>query len=168
MLQRILYGLARRYRPWSVLQATLGLGILVSAAILILGVALAVQVNTLPAVDAPEGELASTDALLDGLRTSDRAASRLAAAMRPGLFKSAAPLSDRPMADKTIEKIRSQLKLQCILRIQGQLVAYVNVENRGLKKCRVGDCVEDLFTVVNIKEKSVELKIIEHPTVLSL
>lgn len=126
------------------------------------------QVDIVPAVGAPDAELASTDKLLEGLRTGDRAASRLAAAMRPGLFKSAAPLSDRPMADKTIEKIRSQLRLQCIMRIQGQFVAYVNVENRGLKKCRVGDCVEDLFTVVNIKEKSVELRIIEHPTVLSL
>jgi hypothetical protein len=167
MLKSILCGLTRHYGIWLVFQVALGIGILVSATVLILEATLPVRIDTAPAVGAPEGEFASTDVLSEG-RTGEAAASRLAAAMRPGLFRSATPLGDKPMADKTIEKIRSQLKLQCIIRIQGQPVAYVNVENRGLKKCRVGDCVEDLFTVININEKSVELKIIEHPIILTL
>lgn len=166
MLQSVLRGLTRRYGTWPLLQGVMGIGIVAAATILTLEWALPVRVDT--AAPAPDGELVPTDALLAELQTGEPAAGRMTAALRPGLFRSATPLGDKPMADKTIEKIRSQLKLQCIMCLQGQPVAYVHVENRGLKKCRVGDSVEDLFTVIDIHEKSVELKIIEHPVTLSL
>jgi hypothetical protein len=168
MLKGALRGVTRRYGIWLVVQGTMGLGIVACAALLILEAALPVRVDTAPTAAAPDEAVVSADELFGGLQTSETAAGRIAAALRPGLFKSATPVSDKPMADKTIEKIRSQLKLQCIVRIKGQPVAYVNVENRGLKKCRVGDRVEDLFTVVNINENNIEIEIIEHPITLSL
>ena len=89
-------------------------------------------------------------------------------ALRPGLFKSAAPMRDRPIADKTIERIRSQLSLGCILETEGDLVAYIRVKDLGLKRCKIGDSVEDLFTVLDINEKSIVINIIDHRVTLSL
>ena len=88
--------------------------------------------------------------------------------LRRGLFKSATPLRDRPIADKTIAKIRSQLSLGCILETNGESVAYIRVKDLGLKRCRVGDSVEDLFTVLDIREKSVAISIVDHRVMLSL
>lgn len=89
-------------------------------------------------------------------------------AIRPGLFKSAAPVRDRPIADTAIERIRSQLSLGCILETEGELVAYIRVKDLGLKRCKTGDSVEDLFTVLDIQEKSVVISIIDHRVKLSL
>lgn len=87
---------------------------------------------------------------------------------RTGLFKSAVALQGKPIADKTIERIKSQLKLQCIMTLNGQLVAYINIKEVGLKKCIVGDTVNDLFTVLNINEtkKCVDISIIDHKVTL--
>ena len=88
--------------------------------------------------------------------------------IRRGLFRSAAPVRDVPMADKTIERIRSQLKLQCVMEMNGEPVAYIQVKDLGLKRCRVGDSVEDLFKVLRIQKKSVEIAIVDHSVTLSL
>jgi len=88
--------------------------------------------------------------------------------VRSNLFRSSRSLQDKPMADKTIERIRSQLRLQCILQIDGEPIAYVNVKNMGIKKCRVGESVADLFTVLNIYPKSIEISIVDHRVTLSL
>jgi hypothetical protein len=87
--------------------------------------------------------------------------------VRPGLFKSETPLSDKPMADKTIEKIRSQLKLQCIMDLHGEPVAYVRIKGEGMKRCKIGESVIDLFTVLDIHEKSILISIVGHKTILS-
>ena len=88
--------------------------------------------------------------------------------LRPGLFKPVAPLRDKPMADKTIESIKSRLALQCILPIAGQPVAYINIVGLGLKPCRVGDTVEDLFTVLDIAPNSVQLSVLDHKILLTM
>ena len=87
---------------------------------------------------------------------------------RSGLFKLDTSIRDKPMADKTIEMIRSQLKLQCILELNGEPIAYVHIKDKGLRKCRVGDSVDDLFTVLGINEKSIEISIVGHRQILSL
>jgi hypothetical protein len=87
--------------------------------------------------------------------------------MRPGLFKSENPQHDKPLADKTIERIKSQLKLQCIMDLDGESVAYVKVKGEGMKRCRSGDTVSNLFTVLNINETSVEITIVGHRELLS-
>ena len=168
MVTRTLHALVRRYGIWMMLQAALGAGLLVLALILVLELARPIRASGEPAGTIATGELLSADQLLERLSARETVSNRIAAAMRPGLFKSATPLRDKPMADKTIEKILSQLKLQCVLPINGELVAYVNVERSGLKKCRVGDSVEDLFTVIGIGQRSIEITIVDHPVTLSL
>ena len=87
--------------------------------------------------------------------------------IRPGLFKSETPLSDKPMADKTVERIRSQLELRCIMELNGEPVAYVRIKGKGLKKCGIGETVLDLFTVLDIGEKSILISIVGHKIILS-
>jgi len=93
---------------------------------------------------------------------------KLARVVRPGLFKASGAISDKPMADKTIERIRSQIQLQCIMQIGGERVAYINIKGVGLRKCRVGECIEGLFTVVSINRRSVETTIIGHKVAFTL
>jgi len=168
MLKRLSHRFVQRYGIWLLVQLALGTAVVALTAVVVLHLALPVEVHSAAGTAAVQGGLVSEDELLETLQGHPTAARRIADVMRPGLFKSAAPLRDRPMADKTIEKIRSQLTLQCIMQINGEAVAYVNVQNNGLKKCRVGESVEDLFTVLNINDKSVEISIIEHRTILSL
>ena len=168
MFTRSLHVLVRRYSIWLMVQAALGAGLLILTVVLVLELARPIRVSGEPAGTVATGELLSADQLLERLSARETVSNRIAAAMRAGLFKSATPLRDKPMADKTIEKILSQLKLQCVLPINGELVAYVNVEKSGLKKCRVGDSVEDLFTVIHIGQRSIEITIVDHPVTLSL
>jgi len=95
---------------------------------------------------------------------------REAISYHPGMFKSASGLLDKPLADKTIERIKKQLKLKCVMEMNGQPVAYINILGVGLKKCSVGENVNDLFTVLDINKlnKSVDISIIEHKLTLHL
>lgn len=168
MLQIALNRFIQRVGLWWLLQVILGMGIVTTVTVSILHIALPVHVHGEPAAVTADEDLVSGNELLERLQSPETTGDRLSRVMRPGLFKSATPLRDRPMADKTIERIRSLLKLQCIVEIRGEPVAYVNVQNSGLKKCRVGDSVEDLFTVLGIHEKSVDITIIDHRMTLSL
>ena len=89
---------------------------------------------------------------------------------RPGMFKPATGLRDKPIADKTIDRIRDQLKLQCVMEMNGRPVAYINIQGMGLKKCCIGDNINDLFTVLDINQqnKSVNISIVEHKITLYL
>ncbi|HEX3006985.1 MAG TPA: hypothetical protein VHO90_05155 [Bacteroidales bacterium] len=87
---------------------------------------------------------------------------------RKGLFKPSTPLSDKPIADSTIEKIKSQLQLQCIMALNNEPIAYINITGVGLRKCKVGENFQDLFTVVGINTNSVDVTIIGHKVTLSL
>jgi hypothetical protein len=168
MLKRILEAWLHRCGGWLLVQAGLCLTVLVLTVLTAVEAALPARAGDGPPAAPTEGEAASAANWLHELPAPENAASRVTAALRPGLFKSATPLADKPMADKTIEKILAQLKLRCIVQIKGQPVAYINVENGGLKRCRAGDSVANLFTVVRIHEKSVDLTIVGHPVTLSL
>ena len=89
---------------------------------------------------------------------------------RPGMFRPATGFQDKPLANRTIERIKDQLKLQCVMEMNGQSVAYINIKGVGLKKCCVGDNVNDLFTVLDINKpnKSVDISIVEHRVTLHL
>jgi hypothetical protein len=91
-------------------------------------------------------------------------------AFHSGLFNAATGLQDKPLADKTIERIKDQLKLQCVVEIKGKPVAYIAVKEVGLKKCGVGDSVNDLFTVLDINKqnKTVDISIVDHKISLHL
>lgn len=142
-------------------------GILLLAGALLLQLLLPVRLNLGLDANLPAGELERLS--LRPSPTDTPAIERPASfSLRPGLFKSATAIADKPMADKTVERIRSQLKLQCIMEVNGEPVAYVNIKNVGLKRCRVGESVADLFTVLNIYPKSVEISIVDHRTTLGL
>jgi hypothetical protein len=87
---------------------------------------------------------------------------------RKGLFKPSTPLRDKPIADSTIEKIKSQLKLQCIMIMNKEPIAYINIKGVGLRKCKVGDNIHDIFTLVGINKNNVEITIIGHKVILGL
>lgn len=89
---------------------------------------------------------------------------------RPGMFQPATDLADKPLANKTIERIKDQLKLQCVMEMNGQTVAYINIQGVGLRKCTIGENVNDLFTVLDINKqnKSVDISIVEHRVTLHL
>jgi hypothetical protein len=120
------------------------------------------QANTLSGAVASE----SISILLDENKNKNREA----VAYRPGMFKPATGISDKPIADKTIERIKDQLKLQCVMELNGRDTAYINIQGVGLKKCCVGESVNDLFTVMNINKqsKSVEISIVGHKVTLHL
>ena len=95
-------------------------------------------------------------------------AERVAGVFRRGFFKPATPIADKPMADGTIERICSQLKLQCVVELGGEATAYIYVKGAGLKKCQAGDSVGEMFTVLEVKSGSVDLSVLEHKVTLSL
>ena len=105
---------------------------------------------------------------LEIIQTEESEPQELIRVIRPNLFKASKGLSDKPMADKTIERIKSSLKLQCIMEMNGRAVAYINIDGVGLKQCKAGDAVENLFTVLNINERSVEIAIVDHKVILEL
>lgn len=123
-----------------------------------------------PGADAPGpiGAAVAGASSFDPNRGGSVDQTAILSAMRRGLFKSASPTRDRPIADKTIERIQSQLLLGCVLEMEGESVAYIRVKDLGLKRCKVGDSVADLFTVLDIREKSVVISIIDHRVTLSL
>ena len=88
--------------------------------------------------------------------------------IRAGLFKSAVAIQGKPLADKTIDRIKSELKLQCVMTLNDQLVAYIHIKGGGLKKCVVGDTVNDMFTVIDIDKtkKCVVISVIDHKVTL--
>ena len=98
---------------------------------------------------------------------SDDGKLKISEVYRAGLFKSGGTVSSRPLADKTVERIKSKLRLQCVMKMGGELVAYIHIEGLGLKKCRVGDSVEDMFSVLDISKGRVEISIIGHKVSLS-
>jgi hypothetical protein len=138
------------------------------AVVFVLELAVPVQIDTQsvytstdPLVKPISPDVTDLDALRAGF-------SELTTITRSDLFKSATVLADKPMAEKTVERIKSQLKLQCIMRIKGQAVAYINIKGTGLKRCQIGERIEDLFTVIDIGDKAVETTIIGHKVTLSL
>ena len=107
----------------------------------------------------------SLSELLPAASNDDANLSRV---IREGLFKTATPLRNKPMADKTIEKIKSKLKLQCIMQMNQESVAYINISGVGLKQCRLGQSISNLFTVLAIYNDNVEISIVDHKVILRM
>lgn len=160
-----------RYGLWRTTQG------LLASCVSILLITIIVQVLiplSLPDPDnkAIVSELRATEnipQLLDN-KNNDKQAKDERIAYRAGLFKAASGLQDKPLANKTIERIKNQLKLQCVMEMNGQPVAYINIQGVGLKKCCIGNSVNDLFTVLNINKqnKSVDISIVDHKVTLTL
>ena len=169
MISRFIKNIVNRFGVWHTVQAVLAgcAVILFTAAISRLFVPIHIertgsQANTLSEFSASE----NISALLD----ENKDKKREAIAYRPGMFKPATGLQDKPLANKTLERIKGQLKLQCVMEMNGQPVAYINIHGVGLKKCCIGENINDLFTVlgIDIQNKSVDISIIEHKVTLHL
>lgn len=169
MISRFIKNIVSRFGVWRTVQATLAgcAVILFTAAVSRLFVPIHIertdsQANTLSEFAASE----DISALLD----ENKDKKREAIAYRPGMFRPATGLRDKPLANRTIERIKGQLKLQCVMEMNGQPVAYISIQGVGLKKCCIGENINDLFTVLDINKqnKSVEISIVEHKVTLHL
>ncbi len=167
MLKKKINRLLNKCDVWRLVQIALVGGIIALASTLVLELVIPVQLNNDTVNTSTINTIASTN-LSKIVQPNLTGFQEVTKIIRSGLFKSETPLRDKPMADKTIERIRSQLKLQCIMELNGEPVAYVSIKGIGLKKCKVGDSVSDLFTVLNINEKSIEITVVGHRQILSL
>ena len=168
MLKKQINRLVSRYGVWRSIHIVMAAGIIALIGVLVMELVIPVRLDSDKADAADNMNRVNTNHLPEILQPKLAQPQKLTKIMRPGLFKSATSLRDKPMADKTIERIRSQLRLQCIMEMNGEPVAYVNIKNAGLKKCKVGDSVNDLFKVLNINKKSIEVTIVDHKVTLSL
>lgn len=168
MLKKVLKKLINRYGLWRVIHMVIATATVILVGMLILELAIPVRLDSAANDTAFNMNVTDANHLPKVFQPASAGFQELSRVIRPGLFKSATSLRDKPMADKTIERIRSQLKLQCIMEMSGEPVAYVNIEGVGLKKCKVGDSVSDLFTVLTINKKSIEISIVDHKVTLSL
>ncbi|UCE04593.1 MAG: hypothetical protein JSW07_13305 [bacterium] len=167
MLKKKIKNLMKRCNTFRIVQIIFAAGIIVLAIVIVLELAIPVQLDNALINNSNINAIANHN-FTKILQPEYRDFKEFVKIMRSGLFKSEAILSDKPMADKTIERIRSQLKLQCIMELNGEPVAYVSIKGVGLKKCKVGDSISDFFTVLNINEKSIEITIVGHRAILSL
>jgi hypothetical protein len=158
----------QKYDSWRLVQTSLVAGIVISVCVLILELVIPVRLDSDAFANLTTVDTIASGNLLEVLSPEFSERSMVAKIARSGLFKLDTSVRDKPMADRTIEMIRSQLKLQCILELDGEPVAYVHIKDKGLHKCRVGDSVDDLFTVIGINEKSIEITIVGHSQILSL
>ena len=158
--------LIMKYGIWRVLNTLLVTGAVVVGGMFVLEMALPVTLNSNDSEDA-SAAYTGTDTATGIPQPSTSNSMIDLRLIRSGLFKPSTGVS-KPMADKTIQKIKSRLKLQCVMEMSGEKVAYIHIKGIGLKKCGVGDSIEDLFTVININKNDVELSIIEHKVTLRM
>ncbi len=75
------------------------------------------------------------------------------------LFKPAVPLPARRVAGQTVERVRNMIRLNAILVRDDEPIAYIRIQNVGLRPFKVGDRIDELFAVTRIDAASVELEI---------
>lgn len=166
MIKKKIFKFLKRYNIWQWTQVILTGGIVISSGILVHQLAISPHFKS-DAIYTHMPNIVGDANLVEIAQLGSEESQQVGQTIRPGLFKSENYQSDKPMADKTIERIRSQLKLQCIMDLSGEPVAYVKVKGEGMKLCRCGDTVSNLFTVLNINKTSVEINIVGHRELLS-
>jgi len=166
MINKKIIKLLKRYNIWQWTQVILTGGIAILIGLLVHQ--LTVSPNFENYTDySPAPNIIADGNLAEIARLGSEESREVGKNMRSGLFKSKNYQSDKPMADKTIKRIKSQLKLQCIMDLDGVPVAYVKIKGEGMKQCRSGDTISGLFTVLNINKTSVEISIVGHRELLN-
>lgn len=159
-----------KYDPWRLIGMLLGVGIIVVAGALVYELAaLSWQGDGTPHISSNANTI-DPNSLSDLLNPGSKSIHDLARVMRAGLFSPATPSRDNPRAQNTIDRIKKRLQLKYIGELNGELVAYIKItegSNSSMEKCKAGDVVPDLFTVIEVYEKSVAIKIVEHRTILT-
>lgn len=166
MLKKRINKLVEHYGLWRSIHSVLITALVILICVFLLEVAAPVRISSWNSGVSTNTNGTAAGNLQEILQIKKTSLPELMKVVRLNLFKAATPLRDKPMADKTVERIKSQLKLQCLMEMNGQRVAYINIKGVGLKKCCVGDCVNDLFTVLNINENDVEIMIVDHKVTL--
>ena len=166
MVKKKIIKLLKRYDIWQWAQIILIGGIVISSGLLVQQLIVSPRFEN-DAVYAPASNIIIDSNLAEIAQIRSAENQEGGKFIRPGLFKSENPQRDKPMADKTIERIRSQLKLQCIMDLNGEPVAYVKIKGEGMKQCRSGETVSNLFTVLNINKTNIEITIVGHRQLLS-
>ena len=169
MISRLLKKIVRRLGVWRSVQAALGGSALILFATAISQVFVPFDSGQTD-WQAKKGTEFAASANISVLLDEDKGETKKEIAYRPGMFSPASGLGDKPLADKTIERIKEQLNLQCVMEMNGEIVAYININGVGLKKCCVGENINDMFTVleINKENKSVGISIVEHKVTLHL
>ncbi|MFC1677363.1 hypothetical protein ACFL3G_09925 [Planctomycetota bacterium] len=168
MLKKQMIKLKNQYGFWRLIHTILAMADVVLIVILVLELAVPIRLESETTNASNDTRMVSINNISEILQSDIKNIKPLLRAIKPGLFKASTPLRDKPIADRTLERIKSQLKLQCIMKMKGEPVAYINIKGSGLKKCKVGESVSDLFTVLNINKNSVEISIVDHKVILSL
>lgn len=166
MVKKKIIKLLKRYDLWQWAQIMLIGGIVISSGLLVQQLIVSPYFEN-DAVYAPTSNIIVDGNLAEIAQIRSTGFQEVGKTIRPGLFKSENPQHGKPMADKTIERIRSQLKLQCIMDLDDEPVAYIKIKGEGMKQCRSGDTISNLFTVLNINKTSVEIAIVGHREFLS-
>ena len=120
--------------------------------------------------DAPLS-IASTDSnhFRNLLHPQDPSSNASSVSVRSGLFKSASRLHRAP-EDSTVERIKSQLKLCSLTSLKGAPIAFVSIEGKGMRPCRIGETILDSFKVLDIdlEQKKVDVEITGKKTTLNI
>jgi len=87
---------------------------------------------------------------------------------RRSLFEPAVPLPSRRMAKHAVDRILAMLALSAITDIDGQKVAYIRVKGFGMRRFREGEGMEEMFKVLRIGRKSVQLEVVGERLELAL
>lgn len=164
MIKEQIKKLVSTYGMWRVVQAMLAGMITICVIVIVMSLLIPVNTKSLE-MDISTRVLVANDDYETTVAVESTDDSAWVASIRSGLFKARSGINKGPMADKTIERIKAQLKLQCIVLIAGEPVAYIDIKGQGLKKCRMGDVFET-FSVIDIKQKSVDIKIVGHTITL--
>ena len=166
MVKKKIIKFLKRYNIWQWTQVMLAGGIVILSGLLVQQLAVLPHFES-DAVYTPMLNTVTEENLAEIAQSGSEESLEIGKIIRPGLFKSENSQRDKPMADKTIERIRSQLKLQCIMDLKGEPVVYVKIKGEGMKQCRSGEIVSNLFTVLNINKTNIEITIVGHRQLLS-
>jgi len=170
MLKKSLDTIIRRFGLWRSIHVLLGAGTIILFCTAAVRTSIPISIANFDSQANTASDVLTASSLSETLEAKSESSDELVKIFRPGLFKAATGLRDRPLANKTIERIKSQLTLKCVMEMRGQPVSYIDIKDFGLKKCSIGDSVSDLFTVLNINKqnKSVEISIVDHKVTLQL
>ena len=168
MLIKAYRRLIQKFGMWWLVQFGLVSAVVLLTCIILLQLLYPIQINTSLVSDMVAERMLTSNGIGSGDANDTMDNIELANEYSPKMFKAATPLNNKPMANKEIQRIKSQLQLQCVMEMGGAPVAYINIKGNGLKKCTIGERVGDLFTVLDIAKDHIEIQVLEHKLTLTL
>ena len=157
-----------RYITWQYAHAIMAICVIVTALISALAFAWPVR-NTIRITDtSPETASKDVNDFGEWLQSQGLCSSASFTPIRSGLFKSASRLRRAP-EDKTVERIKSQLKLRSLTSLKGVPIAFVTVEGEGMRPFRIGETIVDSVKVLDIdlQQNQVEIEVAGTKTTLN-